>query len=108
MANTDNVWIEGRRARPADPDRPVGPGADGHLHVARPPRPIDGLSSGPRASCWTRRAGPPIPIAPDPLPPFNNIGVQIIKPGLLDGRSGAFSIVPSGSGWGRRGASMAR
>ena len=32
--------------------------------------------------------------SPDPLPPYNNIGFQIIKPELLDGQTGAFSIVP--------------
>jgi MurNAc alpha-1-phosphate uridylyltransferase len=32
--------------------------------------------------------------SPDPLPPFNNIGVQIINPAILDGLDGAFSIVP--------------
>ena len=31
---------------------------------------------------------------PDPLPPYNNIGFQILKPKLLDGQTGAFSIVP--------------
>ena len=31
---------------------------------------------------------------PDPLPPYNNIGFQILKPSLFDGRAGAFSIVP--------------
>src|SRR5262249_39609597 len=30
----------------------------------------------------------------DPLPPFNNIGVQILKPELFDGLHGAFSILP--------------
>ena len=32
--------------------------------------------------------------SPDPLPPYNNIGFQIIKPSVLGGRTGAFSIVP--------------
>ena len=33
--------------------------------------------------------------SPDPLPPFNNIGFQILKPGLLAAQPpGAFSIVP--------------
>ena len=32
---------------------------------------------------------------PDPLPPYNNVGFQILKPGLLAGRAeAAFSIVP--------------
>lgn len=31
---------------------------------------------------------------PDPLPPYNNIGFQILKPSLFQGRTGAFSIVP--------------
>lgn len=32
--------------------------------------------------------------SPDPLPPFNNIGFQILKPSILVGQTGAFSIVP--------------
>lgn len=32
--------------------------------------------------------------SPDPLPPYNNIGFQILKPQILDGHSGSFSIVP--------------
>jgi len=33
--------------------------------------------------------------SPDPMPPYNNIGFQIIKPSLLDGQpDGPFSIVP--------------
>ncbi len=31
---------------------------------------------------------------PDPPPPYNNIGFQILKPELLSGQTGAFSIVP--------------
>jgi len=31
---------------------------------------------------------------PDPLPPYNNIGFQIINPAILSGQTGAFSIVP--------------
>jgi len=31
---------------------------------------------------------------PDPLPPYNNIGFQILKPELLAGQTGSFSIVP--------------
>ncbi len=31
---------------------------------------------------------------PDPLPPYNNIGFQIIKPSVLGDGTGAFSIVP--------------
>jgi MurNAc alpha-1-phosphate uridylyltransferase len=31
---------------------------------------------------------------PDSLPPYNNIGFQIIKPSVLGGQTGAFSIVP--------------
>jgi MurNAc alpha-1-phosphate uridylyltransferase len=32
--------------------------------------------------------------SPDPLPPYNNIGFQILKPSALGDRTGAFSIVP--------------
>jgi len=31
---------------------------------------------------------------PNPLPPYNNIGFQILKPELLAGQTGSFSIVP--------------
>jgi MurNAc alpha-1-phosphate uridylyltransferase len=32
--------------------------------------------------------------SPDPLPPFNNVGVQILKPEAVQGPPGPFSIVP--------------
>jgi len=32
--------------------------------------------------------------SPDPLPPYNNIGFQILKPETLAGRTGSFSVVP--------------
>ena len=31
---------------------------------------------------------------PDPLPPYNNIGFQLMKPEVVSGGEGAFSIVP--------------
>jgi len=32
--------------------------------------------------------------SPDPLPPYNNIGFQILKPQVLGDRTGSFSVVP--------------
>jgi MurNAc alpha-1-phosphate uridylyltransferase len=93
VANIDNVWIEG--ARPAletlaqtwDPERM-------DICILLAPR---GRSLGfERPEGFLRDAEGRLTHSnsPDPLPPFNNIGVQILKPGLLAGQPEAFSIVP--------------
>jgi MurNAc alpha-1-phosphate uridylyltransferase len=93
VANIDNIWIEG--ARPAlgtlvetwDPDRMdicilLAP-RERTFGFERP----EGFLRGEDGRLTHSNSA-------DPLPPFNNIGVQIIKPDVLDGHEGAFSIVP--------------
>jgi len=40
---------------------------------------------------------------PDPLPPYNNIGFQILAPSVLGDQTGAFSIVPIWKGLSQQG-----
>jgi len=94
VANIDNIWIEG-----AEP-------ALATLAKAWDPARMDILILlATRAQCYgyERPEGfvrdPQGRLAhsnsPDPLPPYNNIGFQILKPSLLDGYpEGPFSIVP--------------
>ena len=101
VANIDNVWIEG--ATPAlqsladlwDPARMdicilLAP-RDRSTGFERP----EGFLRDPEGRLTHSNS-------PDPPPPYNNIGVQILKPSVLDGQpDGAFSIVPI---WKRLGA----
>ena len=94
IANTDNIWIEG--ARPAlralaeawDPAR-----MDICILLAARDR-----STGfERPEGFLRDAEGRLTHSnsPDPLPPYNNVGFQILKLSVLDGQpAGAFSIVP--------------
>lgn len=93
VANIDNIWIEGETP------------ALQTLSQAWDPAIMDILILlAPRAACYgyerpegfIRDADGRLTHSnsPDPLPPYNNIGFQILKPSLLDGQSGAFSIVP--------------
>lgn len=94
VANIDNVWIEG--ARPAllsladqwDPAR-----MDICILLA-----ARSQSTGfERPEGFLRDAEGRLTHSnsPDPLPPFNNIGFQILDPAILQGQpDGAFSIVP--------------
>ena len=96
MANIDNVWIEGSVPALAS------------LAAAWDPARMDVLILlAPRAACdgYGRPEGFRMDAdgrlthsndAADP-PPFNNIGFQVLKPGLIAGpeaNGGAFSIVP--------------
>jgi MurNAc alpha-1-phosphate uridylyltransferase len=93
VANIDNVWIEG--AKPAlqtlvetwDPER-----MDICILLAERARSI-GFE---RPEGFLRDADGRLTHSnsPDPMPPFNNIGIQILKPKLLAGQPEAFSIVP--------------
>ncbi len=93
VANIDNVWIEG--ARPA-----LSCLIEGWDPAAMDIR----ILLAPRAGCYgyERPEGFVMDEAgrlthsncPDPLPPYNNIGFQILKPQLLAGREGSFSILP--------------
>src|SRR5690606_31144501 len=91
--NIDNVWIEGR----VPALRSLADAwAAGDMDIA--------ILLAPRAACYgylrpegfvRDEAGRLIHSnSPDPLPPYNNIGVQIVKPEVVAGRPAAFSIVP--------------
>jgi MurNAc alpha-1-phosphate uridylyltransferase len=93
VANIDNVWIE--RATPAltslaqawDPDLMdicilLAARADTYGYE----RPEGFLRDAAGRLTHSNN--------PDPLPPYNNIGFQILKPSVLGGQTGAFSIVP--------------
>ena len=93
VANIDNVWIE------------RGPPALGALAAAWNPAIMDIcilLAARANTYGYERPEGFLRDEAgrlthsnnPDPLPPYNNIGFQILKPELLAGQAGAFSIVP--------------
>ena len=92
VANIDTVWIErGPPALSALTDAWDGARMDVAVLLA------------PRAACYgyarpegfLRDAEGRLTHSnsPDPLPPYNNVGVQILKPELVSGQ-GAFSIVP--------------
>src|SRR5207253_2908089 len=95
VANIDNVWIEG--ARPAlqalseawDPVRM-------DICILLAPRSRTTGFERPEGFLRDEEGRLTHSNSPDPLPPFNNIGVQIIKPGVLDGHApgSSFSIVP--------------
>jgi MurNAc alpha-1-phosphate uridylyltransferase len=93
VANIDNVWIEG--AKPAlqtlvetwDPER-----MDICILLAARARSI-GFER-PEGFLRDAKGRLTHSNSPDPLPPFNNIGIQILKPRLLAGQPDAFSIVP--------------
>jgi MurNAc alpha-1-phosphate uridylyltransferase len=93
VANTDNVWIEAQT-----------PALQSLIDIWDPARMDIAILTAPRAGCYgyerpegfERDAEGRLTHSnsPDPLPPYNNIGVQIINPEVLGGQSGAFSIVP--------------
>lgn len=93
VANIDNVWIEGKIP------------ALTSLTEGWDPEAMDiRILLAPRAACYgyERPEGFVMDGAgrlthsnsPDPLPPYNNIGFQLLKPGVLDGHAGSFSVVP--------------
>jgi len=95
VANTDNVWIEG--------DRPALQGLADHWDPARMDICIL-LATRDRSSGFGRPEGflrdgegrLTHSNSVDPLPPFNNIGFQILDPRVLAGLGeGAVSIVPT-------------
>ena len=100
VANIDNLWIEG--ATPAlktltdawDPTRM-------DICMLLAPRDRSTGFDRPEGFVLDAEGRATHSNSPAPLPPFNNIGVQILKPQLLDGQRGAFSIVPI---WKRLGA----
>ncbi len=93
VANIDNIWLEGPRpalevlAETWDPDRM-------DLCVLLAPRERTTGFERPEGFIRDEQGRLTHSNSPDPPPPYNNIGVQILKPGLLEGRDGAFSILP--------------
>lgn len=94
VANTDNIWIEGARpalASLADLWDPAW------MDVAILLAPRDRSTGFERPEGFLRDAEGRLTHSnsTDPLPPFNNIGFQILDPRILAGHGhGAFSIVP--------------
>jgi MurNAc alpha-1-phosphate uridylyltransferase len=93
VANIDNIWIEG--ARPALQSL-VGAWDPARMDLCVLLAPRDRSTGFERPEGFQRDAEGRLTHSnsPDPLPPFNNIGVQILNPSLFEGQSGAFSIVP--------------
>jgi MurNAc alpha-1-phosphate uridylyltransferase len=93
VANIDNIWIEGSRpaldvlAEAWDPQQM-------DICVLLAPRARTTGFERPEGFIRDEQGRLTHSNSPDPPPPYNNIGVQILKPGLLKGRDGAFSIVP--------------
>jgi MurNAc alpha-1-phosphate uridylyltransferase len=93
VANIDNIWIEGSRpalevlAEAWDPELM-------DICVLLAPRTRTTGFERPEGFVRDEQGRLTHSNSPDPLPPFNNIGVQILKPELLDGHEGSFSIVP--------------
>jgi MurNAc alpha-1-phosphate uridylyltransferase len=93
VANIDNLWIEGPRpALQALADMWDPQIMDICILLA----PRDRSTGFERPEGFLRDAQGRLTHSnsPDPLPPFNNVGFQILKPTVLDGQAGSFSIVP--------------
>ena len=94
VSNIDNIWIEGRTraletlAAAWDPER---------MDICILLAPRDHTTGFERPEGFLRDAEGRLTHSnsTNPLPPFNNLGVQILKPHILAGQAaGAFSIVP--------------
>jgi MurNAc alpha-1-phosphate uridylyltransferase len=94
VANIDNIWIEGER-----------PALQGLIDAWDPARmdicillaPRDRSIGFERPEGFLRDADGRLTHSnhPDPPPPYNNVGIQILKPAILDGQpAGPSSIVP--------------
>jgi MurNAc alpha-1-phosphate uridylyltransferase len=100
VANIDNIWVEGQTpalqalAEAWDPARM-------DICVLLAPRARTTGFERPEGFVRDEAGRLTHSNAADPPPPYNNIGVQILKPAILDGLGGAFSIVPI---WKRLGA----
>ena len=93
VANIDNIWIEGER--PAL--RTLADAWDPQImDICILLAPRDRSTGFERPEGFLRDAEGRLTHSnsPDPLPPFNNIGFQIINPAILEGQPAAFSIVP--------------
>ena len=100
VANIDNIWIEG--SRPAL--QTLADAWDGErmdICVLLAPRARTTGFERPEGFVRDEAGRLTHSNSADPLPPYNNIGVQIMKPAILDGLQGSFSVVPI---WKRLGA----
>ena len=93
VANIDTIWIEDETpaletlARAWDPERM-------DICILLAPRSKSTGFERPEGFLMDAEGRLTHSNSPDPLPPYNNIGVQILKPHLLAGHPPAFSIVP--------------
>jgi len=93
VANIDNIWIEGER--PAL--RTLADAWDPQvMDICILLAPRDRSTGFERPEGFLRDAEGRLTHSnsTDPLPPFNNIGFQIINPAVLEGQAEAFSVVP--------------
>jgi MurNAc alpha-1-phosphate uridylyltransferase len=93
VANIDNVWIEGRRPALETLVEAWDPAVMDICVLLAPRERTSGFE---RPEGFLREPDGRLihSNSTDPLPPYNNIGVQILKPEVLDGREGVFSVVP--------------
>lgn len=94
VANIDNIWIEGATPALRTLAEAWNPEIMDILILLAPRAATYGYE---RPEGFVRDAAGRLTHSNsvDPLPPYNNIGIQIIKPQVLDGQpAGAFSIVP--------------
>ena len=93
VANIDNVWIEGSRpalrtlAEAWDPERM-------DICILLAPRARTTGFERPEGFVMDAEGRLTHSNSTNPLPPYNNIGVQIMKPQLVTGQPPSFSIVP--------------
>ncbi len=93
VANIDNIWIEGERPALQTLADAWDPQIMDICILLAPRERSTGFE---RPEGFLRDAEGRLTHSnsPDPLPPFNNIGFQIINPAVLEGQPAAFSIVP--------------
>jgi MurNAc alpha-1-phosphate uridylyltransferase len=94
VANIDNIWIEGATPALAALAAAWDPQAMDLCILLAPRERTYGFER-PEGFLRDEAGRLTHSNSPDPPPPYNNIGFQILKPELLAGREGeAFSIVP--------------
>lgn len=93
VANTDNVWIESGTP-PLESLSACWDGARMDIAILVAPRPVCYGYSRPEGFERDAEGRLTHSNSPDPPPPYNNIGIQLMKPDVVAGRTGAFSIVP--------------
>lgn len=93
VANTDNVWIESGTP-PLKSLTDCWDGGRMDIAILVAPRPVCYGYTRPEGFERDTEGRLTHSNSPDPLPPYNNIGIQLMKPEVIAGRTGAFSIVP--------------